>query len=141
MVVFYQHHIEEAEAMVEGAAAGDGIFFQPAPAGCGFARVEDTGVCWANGLDKTGGQGGDAREALDEIQGHPFGGEDRPGRAGDAQESLAGLHLLAVSCQALKPECRGKLTEGGFGQIQPGHYQRFAGPHPSGGGGIRRHGG
>ena len=41
VVVLDENHVEQANAMIFPAAAGDGIFLKTPPAGRGFARVEN----------------------------------------------------------------------------------------------------
>ena len=41
MIVLDEDHVEQAEAMIFSAAAGDGVFLKPPPAGRRFARVQD----------------------------------------------------------------------------------------------------
>ena len=68
MIVLDQNHVEQTDAMILPAAAGNRVFFKPPPAGRGFARVENFCVCAANGLDKLRGQSRNAGKPLDEIQ-------------------------------------------------------------------------
>ena len=65
--------------MVNAAAAADGVFFEGAPAGGGFARVDDAGRGGGEGVGVAAGEGGDAGEALDEVERGTLGGEQRGG--------------------------------------------------------------
>ena len=83
VVVLDQQAVIEAHAMVQPAAATDGVLFQQAVAGGGFAGVIDAGSCALDGIDEATGLGGDAGEALDEIEDDALSGKQRTERAGD----------------------------------------------------------
>ena len=101
VVVLDEHHVEQAQAMVVAAAAGDGVFLKPPPAGRGFARVENLRRRAFDGIDKLRGQGGHAGKPLDKIQRHALGAQNRARRAGNFQQSVAAVDVLAV----LRPIC------------------------------------
>ena len=71
-----------------------------------FSRARQPGVVFrvstraavepATWATMAAGEGGDAREALEKIEGHPLAGEDRGHRAGEAGQDRAWRHLLAV---------------------------------------------
>lgn len=91
VVVFDHDHVVEAHAVVGAAAAGDGVFFQPAPAWGGFACVEDFGGGIFDEVDVGFCGGGDGAESLEEVEGGAFGGEDAGGAAGDLEDGVAGF--------------------------------------------------
>lgn len=101
-VVILQHDaVEEAEAVVPGAAAGDGVFLEHAVARGGFARIEQSGAAGAEGCDVGGGGGGDAGKALEKIEGDALGGEKGARVALDGGEDVAGGGGLAIVDEGL----------------------------------------
>ena len=91
VVVLDEHHVEQAEAMVVSAAAGDGVFLKPPPAGRGFARVENSRRSAFDGLHELRGQRGNAGKSLDKIQRHALGAQNRARRTGNVQQNVAAL--------------------------------------------------
>ncbi len=89
VVVLEHDAVEEAEAVIPAATAGDGVFFQHAPAGGGLARIEKAGAGLAEGGGVAAGLRGDAGEALEEVEGDAFGGEEDAGIAGEGGEDGA----------------------------------------------------
>jgi hypothetical protein len=81
MIVLDQNAVEQGVPVVESAAVTHGGLFQSAHAGRGFARVHDPGLAALNCFHVLGSDGGHAAQAHEEIQGDPFGCEDRRGRA------------------------------------------------------------
>ena len=61
MVVLDQDRVKEAGAVIVAAAAVDGIFFQPPPAGRRFSRVVNAGFGAGDCVDVLPRQRGDAR--------------------------------------------------------------------------------
>ena len=58
MVVLDEHQVEQTEAVIVSAAAGDRVFFKAPPAGRGFARVEDFRARAFDRRHKLRGKGG-----------------------------------------------------------------------------------
>ncbi len=95
VIVLYHDHVEEAETVVLAASGADGGFLKDAKAGGGLAGIEDDGGGAGDGIDEAAGEGGDGGEALEEVEGDPFGGEDGADGAGDFEDCLAGSEWLA----------------------------------------------
>ena len=85
--------VEEAEAVVDAAAHGDGVFVQGTEAGDGLAGVEDAGAGSGDRVDECAGERGDAAEALEEVEGGAFAGEGQAGVGLDESRNFAGLKL------------------------------------------------
>ena len=67
MVIFHQHHVEQAKAVIGAAACDDRGFFQSAKAGRCFSSVENFDPVISSGLHKLSGEGGDPGQALKKI--------------------------------------------------------------------------
>jgi hypothetical protein len=85
VIVLDENHVEQAEAKVDAAAAGDSVFFQSSQTGGGFACVENPRVSAFDGIHELHGQGGNAGEALNEIEGNAFSAQDGARVAGNSQ--------------------------------------------------------
>jgi hypothetical protein len=83
------------------ATAADGVALEHAQAGRGLAGVEDTRLGALDRLDEGASGCGDAREALQEVQGDAFGGDDGCERALDFREVGAGGDALAICDECL----------------------------------------
>ena len=81
VVILDHDHIVEAAAVIGAAAGADGGLFEPAPARCGFAGVENAGLRAGEGIGAAACLGGDAAESLEEIEGRAFASEDAAGWA------------------------------------------------------------
>ena len=88
MVVFDEDGVEQAGAMVAAAAAVDGVFFEPAPAGRCFAGVVNMGRGAFDAADVLARERGDSGQAADEIQKRPLAGEHVAGGACEFGEEL-----------------------------------------------------
>ncbi len=89
VVVFEHDHVVEAYAVVCAAAAVDGVFLKQAHVGGGLAGVEELGVESVEHAYHAVGLGGDAREALHEVESSAFGSEDGTGMSLDGHQDLA----------------------------------------------------
>ena len=96
MIVLDQHGFAQSAAVVPAAAAAHGVFFQPPPAGRGLAGVEDAGFRVGHQIDVLPRQRGDAREASQQIQQRPFGGEQTACGPFDDSDAKAFLGPAAV---------------------------------------------
>lgn len=99
VIVFDHDSVIEPETMIDGAASEHGLFFDQAPAGRGFARVPDFDWVGFDRFDIASGHGGDAGEALEEVQRGALGGEDGAGATFDFDEGIAWLEGLAIGEQ------------------------------------------
>ena len=124
VIVFDHDHVVEAVAVVGAAACEDGGLFQSAPAGSGLAGIEQAAGGGAHGLDVVVGEGGDAAEALEEIEGGAFAAEQGAGGAGDFHDGIAGQEGIAVFPQGLDAEVVVEKLEDGGGD---GHAGEDAG--------------
>ena len=98
VIVFDEDGVREREAVVVAAAAADGVALEEAERRCGFAGVDDAGVGAGGLFYKLRGEGGDTREALDEVEGDALGLEDGAGRALGVCESGVGGERLGRRC-------------------------------------------
>ena len=96
MILLNQKHIVQSETMVEPAAALHGIFFQDAPAGRGFARVENFSFGSGNGIDEFSRQRRDAGKALEKIQRDALAGENGSERAAKTRDVLFRAEIIFV---------------------------------------------
>jgi hypothetical protein len=97
VIVLDHDHIVEAAAVVGSAAGADGCFFEPAPARCGFAGVENAGFGAGEGIRAAAGLGGDPAEALEEIESRAFACENAAGRSFQRDDLCAGGHNGSVA--------------------------------------------
>ncbi len=91
VVVLDQDAVLQVEAVVEAAAAADGVFIERAQAGDGLAGVEDFGLRLhgGDGADVLVGERGDAGHALHQVEDDALGGEDAGGVGADDGDGLA----------------------------------------------------
>lgn len=88
VIVLHHDGIVEPDAVIRAAPVGDGRLLQFAPAGGGFAGVEETGPGVGDGGGVGAGDGGDAAEPLQEVQDGSFGLEDEPGGTLDRRDEV-----------------------------------------------------
>jgi hypothetical protein len=82
---------------VIGDTSGSGrLFFEQAKAGGGFAGIEDADAGAFDSADVARGQGGDAGEPLEEVEGDAFAGEERARRTFDVGDGRPGGEMVAV---------------------------------------------
>ena len=117
VVVFEQDAGGEGVAVVEAAAAADGIAFGGAEAGGGFARVEDLGVAAGGGGGHGGGgEGGRAGETLEPVEGGALGAEEVEEVAADGGEHVACGDGVAVGAMRGDFDVGIERLEGGGGE-------------------------
>ena len=114
--------------MVAGAAQAHGVFLQGPPARGGLAGVHQGRGGAGDQAHHLAGEGGDAREALEEIEGGALAGEDGGHRAGEAGQDRPGRGLGAFLHLRFKDQVRIHLTKNPGGQRQAGHHQVLLGP-------------
>ena len=83
MIVLDQDAVGQVEAVVAAAAGHDTVFFQHPQTRRRLAGVADAHRIVFNLLDESGSAGGNARDALQQIQGHPLGFEQIDHRTAD----------------------------------------------------------
>ena len=71
----------ETDAVIDPAAAADGVLLDGPQPGRRLARVEDRDPGAGDLLDETAREGGDSGQAADEVERGALAGEDRPRRA------------------------------------------------------------
>ena len=89
MVVLDQDSIGEIEAMVEAAAAAHRVFFQQAQAGRGLAGIKNGGAGAFDGFHVFGSDGGDAAQALQQVQDQALAAQQRARVVPDGGNGLA----------------------------------------------------
>ncbi|MCY1412629.1 hypothetical protein D9M71_280410 [compost metagenome] len=133
-VVFLDEEgIVEADAVVVAAAAGHGVFLRQAQAGQGLAGVEEFHLGAFHQFHVVADAGGDARQALEEVQRAALAAEQGAGRAFEVEEGLVGLGAIAVLHLPFHLHARVELAEY---LVHPGRAAddgRFAGDHAGAG--------
>ena len=100
--------------MVVAAAAADGIALEEAKAGGGLAGVGDTGVGAIDFAHVGGGEGGDAAEALREVEGDALGLEDAArGSVNGSDHGIRGEGLSVIDVEGGGDERVGEGEGGG----------------------------
>src|ERR1035437_9479801 len=89
VVVLDQDGIVEAHAVVHHAPGRGGCLFESTQSGRGLAGVEDLAARALDGGGELGGGGGHAAEALQEVEGDAFAGEQGARRAADGGDDIA----------------------------------------------------
>src|SRR5262245_3095847 len=125
VVVLNEDHVEKSESMILSASAKDGVLLETTPAGRGFAGVEDFCIGAGHGVDELVRKSRYSGEALDEVKGDTFGGENRPSASTDREQFGPFPHTLPIFNQP------GKLALGkrGFSQFNARENQGLAGDH------------
>ena len=119
--------------MVLSATTSNGVFFEAAPAGCRFARVENARVGSGNRVYKESGDGGDTGKALEEIERDTFGGEDRASLAADVQQRAARWNMVAIRALFDHIDFVREKPKRFHGEAQTSDHDRFAGGDDGGG--------
>ena len=114
VVVLDHDTVEQTETVVLRAADLDGVFFKHAQTGGGFARVKKFRLGVAQRQNVLAGHGGDAGEALHEIQCAAFTGENGLRLAAYDGELRSGLAEIAFLHKWLEVQRAVELMENGF---------------------------
>src|SRR4051794_20336565 len=101
MIVFYEHHIEQAGTVINATASDNRRLLQHAQPRGRFARIEYFGRMITNRINKLPCERRDAAEALKKIQRHAFGFEDRPRNPAQFDNGITGNYRFAVSTKDL----------------------------------------
>src|SRR5262245_35646047 len=120
--------------MVVAAAAVNGVFFQPPPAGRGLAGVIDARFCTGDGLDVLPRERGDSREAAEQIQYEALARQKVASGSGDRGDDRSGGNGSAVLSQQMAPGFDFHLIEYNADSRQAGDDARFSGDDVGGGG-------
>ena len=126
MIVFDHHGVVETHAMVDTTTGFDGFFFKQAPAWGGFAGIPDFDGIGFDGVDVAGGHGGDPGEALKEIEGGAFGGEQRASATFDFDQGVTGCECATVRAMNPQTETRIHFLEDRFRDRHAGDDAGFA---------------
>ena len=96
MVVLYQNHVEEADAVVGASADSDSLFLEHAQArGC-LTGVEDLAGQAGKAFLIAGGDSGYAAHALHDVEHQALGLQQRANGAFDNECDVARAHVGAV---------------------------------------------
>ena len=95
VVVLEQDAVGQVAPVVEAAAGPHRRLLQRPQAGRGLAGVADVGA-GVGGVGVAAGEGGDARQVAQEVEGGALGDEDAGQAAGDGGDGLAGDDPVAV---------------------------------------------
>src|SRR5258708_22853196 len=96
--------------MIVAASATDGIFIEHAQAGHGLARVKNACLRALDSIDKSASHGGNAAQALQDIQDHAFTGKQNARVVPDHGNRLAFVQPYAVKNFAMTGDFR--VTDG-----------------------------
>ena len=99
MVVLDQDGVVEAHPVVGGAAGASRVLLPVAQPGHGLASVENRHLVAPGDSDVLGGQAGDSRQMLEEVERGPLPGQDRGGRSRDAHHYAPGLERGSIPQQ------------------------------------------
>ncbi|BAF58407.1 hypothetical protein PTH_0227 [Pelotomaculum thermopropionicum SI] len=139
VVVLDQHGIVKAEAVIVPAAHPDRVFFKHPEARRGFSGIHQAGLFPGNQFNQPRRPGGNAGQALQEIQGQALAGQDRPRPAGQFGQHLAALYPLAVAHQGPELNERVQAQKNPLRHRQPCHHSVLLGQYVTAGNGVRRH--
>jgi len=73
MIVFHQHHIVQAEAVISTAPCHHGCFFQRTQPRRGFSCIQNLDPRVGGSIDEFAGERGNPGESLEKIQSDAFG--------------------------------------------------------------------
>jgi len=132
MVILGHDGVGEREAVVVASAAADGVTLEETEARGGLAGIDDAGFCPFRFSDIGGSQGGDAGEALCEVEGDAFGLQDGAGGAVDGGKHCACGEGLPVRDVEFGGDGGVGEGEGGSNQVFATEDSRFAGDKVSG---------
>ena len=96
VIVFDQHGVEQAGAVVLSAAATNGVFFKCARPGVVLRVSAILALCAGNRVGIAPRQGRDARHAAHEVERDALGGQDCAGIAGNGRDDVAGRNARAI---------------------------------------------
>ena len=130
VVVLDQDPVVEGEAVVEPAAHADGVLVEDPEPGSRLPGVEDFHRQPGDPIDIAPGRCGDSRHPLEEVQGDPFGGQDRGEPAGQLREEVPRIHPLAVAPQGLEDQGGIQGAKDLPEQFDPGHDHPCLGRRP-----------
>ncbi len=125
VIVFDEHHVEEADAMVGTAADFHGLLLEQTHAGGSLAGIEYLGLETVKALLVAGGGGGDTAHALHDIEHGALGLEQRTHRALDHKGHVAGLYAGAVAYHHGHVQLGVKLLKHAPGYVDTGQYAFF----------------
>src|SRR5207253_4208810 len=96
VIVFYEHHVVQAKAMINTTSCNHRSLFQCAEPGRGFACVQDLGRMVSNGIDKLARKGRDAAEMLQKVQRDTFRFQNRTRQAAHLYNNIASDDFVAI---------------------------------------------
>src|SRR5689334_21412592 len=91
VVVFDQHCVEQAHAMIGGARGGDRHFFETAQTGSRLSGVENHAAGAFDGTHVSAGKRGDAPQTLKEVQRDALAGEQRARRTAHGRDLVTAV--------------------------------------------------
>ena len=120
MVFLDQDAVVEPGSVVDAAADTHGVFFQLPHAGGGLAGIDDTRPGSGHRRDIARGEGGDAAQALEQVQGHPFAHQQFGRTAAYRGDQCAFRGQCSLRQAGDKLHIGIKAFENLFGDEQPG---------------------
>ena len=133
MVLFDEHRVVQADAVVGAAAHAHGVFLRQAQAGQGLARVHDVGARALHSLDVGGGLGGHGAEQLQEIQRRALRAQQRAGTGFDLQHHLIRCAALALGHVPGDARSGVERAQRGVGPGSAADHRAFAREHAGAG--------
>src|ERR1700730_17163342 len=105
MIIFYEHHVVEPEAMIVAAPGNDRRLFQDAKAGRSLARIQNLSGMFPDRVDKLTSKRGDSTQPLQKIQCDSLGFEDRPNETMNFHDRVTRIRFGAIAANDLHTCC------------------------------------
>ena len=136
MVVLEHDAVVQAQPVVQPAAANNGVLFQHAQAGRGFARINQAGFGAGDFSVVACGFGGNAAQALRDVERGALCRQNAARRAGHGQQPCAFFHFVTVFDEARDFELRVVLAKHPGRHINAGHMHGLTRIHVKGAHGV-----
>ena len=133
VIFLYEDRVIEAKAMICAATGADGVLFERAQAGRGFARIENRGAGSGDGVNVRARERGDAAQSLKQIESDAFGAEQRLRAAANPSDDLAGRDAIAIAAENFVFEIRIEQAKRFEGEIEARQNERAFGYELAGG--------
>ncbi len=132
VVVLDQDGVVQAEAVVEPASAPHGVLLQRPPAGCRLSRIVDRRAAADDRRHVPRRQGRDPAETLEEVEGRPFHGQQRPHRPVQTCDHRPRLQAISIGLIRRPPSEQLELRGQPLDDRQTGQHAGRPRHQPSG---------
>ena len=136
VVVLEHDAVVQTQPVVQPAAAHHCVLFQHAQAGCGLARVDQAGLGTGDFSVVARGFGGNAAQALGDVERGALCRQNAARRAGHGQQPCAFFHFVAVFDKARDFELRVVLAKHPGRHVNAGHMHGLTRVHVKGAHGV-----